>query len=249
MKKIEPFPGELQRARVDRPFLTKTGKDGCMRSDAFVLSPDQEAWLRRYFPVVENPVLMRVSGMTHSTLHRFARQLGLTKSKRGLKGIRKRQMQLAKKTCEQNGYYASIRGKRPCEAAMEATRKRWQEVREGKREAPIQVMKRRSPARYRRWLANRSAARREQIRKEYMRVMYGLERKTKLPFIVMHKYTRSQLCRRHQALKYGYFLSEDKSEAGGERYVIFYDDDTVRRPKFEENCRKDGFTFVYEGPP
>lgn len=246
MVKIEPFPGELHRKLVDRKFTTKTGKAGCQRCRAIVLTAEQEAWLRLYYPVTENPVLLKVSGMCHSTLHRYARRWGLTKSAKGLKGIRKRQVRQIKKTCEKTGYYASIRGRQPSEATREGTRKMWQEVREGKRESPIRVMKRKNPRRYQRWLDRRAAVRKEQIRKEKLRVSYGLERKTKLKCVVMCKYTRRQVSHRHNALKYGYFLSEDQSESGGERYVIFYDDDTVRRPKFEENCIKDGFTFRYE---
>ncbi|MBO4551507.1 MAG: hypothetical protein J5733_12320, partial [Bacteroidaceae bacterium] len=53
--------------------------------------------------------------------------------------------------------------------------------------------------------------------------------------------TRSQICRRYSAIKRGYILMEDCSEQGGERYNIYYDDDTERSEKFENNLKNDGF--------
>ena len=79
--KIEPFPGELQRVMVERPFVTKTGAQGRQSIWTIQLTDDQKAWLIRWFPEEENSRLMAASGLTYSTLHRFARQLKLQKSK------------------------------------------------------------------------------------------------------------------------------------------------------------------------
>ena len=77
-------------------------------------------------------------------------------------------------------------------------------------------------------------------------MMYGLERKTKLKVVVLVPYKRSQLHHRCNALRRGYLLDEDCSEGSPGRYVIYYDDETQRSPKFEENCIKDGFTFKHD---
>ena len=71
--KIEPFPGKLEKQLVK-----------CKRSAAWkiVLTDEQRAWLIRWFPEEENPRLLKLSGMSHSTLHRYARELHLTKSER-----------------------------------------------------------------------------------------------------------------------------------------------------------------------
>lgn len=153
--------------------------------------------------------------MSHSTLHRFARQYHLTKSKAGMKRIKRRQAAHIKQVCERNGYYDSLRGRPVSEATRQGTARMWQEIHEGKREHPSRVMKRKNPQKYRQYIQHRSEKRRETIRKEFLRVKYGLERKTRLRCIVMCKYTRSQTCHRYNALRRGYYVMEDCSEQGG----------------------------------
>ena len=239
--KIDPFPGVLTLQFVDRPFTTKLGKAGCQHVKAWVLTDEQRAWFCKWFPEEENSRLMKASGMNHSTLHRFARELGLTKSPKGIKRIRKRKAAHIKRVCERNGYYDSMRGRQPSEACLKATAKMWQDIREGKREHPAIIMKRENPRKYRKWMENRSKERKETIRKEMRRVLYGMERKTRLKCIVMCKYTRRQVSHRHNALKRGYIIMDDCSEQGGERYNIYYDNETKRSPIFERNLLKDGF--------
>ena len=210
----------------------------------YVMTDEQKEWLCKWFPEVENTKLMEVSGMRHSTLHRFARELGLTKSVKGLHGIMKRHAKLCKKINEANGYYASLRGKQPSEACRKATVQMWQDIRDGKREHPAHVMKRTNPRKYRKWMQRKSEERKETIRKEKLRVLYGMERKTKLKCIVMCKFTRRQTMHRYNALKRGYIIMEDCSEYGGERYNIYYDEQTERTPIFEQNLLKDGFKLL-----
>ena len=242
--KIDPFPGKLTAQLVDKPFITKTGRAGCQKVKSYVLTEEQKEWLRRWFPEVENSRLMEASGLSHSTLHRYAREFGLAKSKKGLHGIMKRQAKLCKKVCEANGWYASLRGKPPSEACRKATAKMWQDIRDGKREHPAHVMKRKNPRKYRKWMQRKSEERKETIRKEMRRVIYGLPRQTKLRCIVMCKYTKSQTCHRYNALKRGYIIMEDCSEQSGERYNIYYDDQTQRAPIFERNLLNDGFKLL-----
>ena len=132
--KIDPFPGVLTAQFVDRPFTTKLGKAGCQRVKAWVLTDEQRAWLCKWFPEEENSRLMKASGMSHSTLHRFASEFGLTKSPKGWKRIKKRQAAHIKRVCEKNGYYDSLRGRQPSEACRKATAQMWQDIRDGKRE-------------------------------------------------------------------------------------------------------------------
>ena len=241
--KIEPFPGEITRKLVDKPYITKTGKKGCQRISSIVLSDEQQAWLCRWFPEVENGVLMQASGLTHSSLHRFARELHLTKSEKGLKAIKRRQAAHIKRLCERNGYYDSLRGRQPSAAAVEATKKRWQEVREGKREHHIKAIKRKNPRRYKKMMQKRSEERKETIRKERRRELYVLERKTKLR-LPMTKYTKRQVSHRYNALKRGYYVMLDCSEGSGERYNIYYNEETKRSQYFERNLINDGFNVV-----
>ena len=229
--KLDPFPGVLTLQFVDRPFTTKLGKAGCQRVKAWVLTDEQRAWLCKWFPEEENSRLMKASGMSHSTLHRFAREFGLTKSPKGWKRIKKRQAAHIKRVCE----------RQPSEACRKATAQMWQDIRDGKREHPARIMKRTNPRKYRKWMERKSQERKETIRKETRRVLYGMERKTRLKCIVMCPYTRRQTSHRYNALKRGYIIMEDCTEQGGERYNIYYDKETERAPIFEKNLLKDGF--------
>ena len=239
--KIDPFPGVLTKQMVDRPFTTKLGNQGCQRVKAWVLTDEQRAWFCKWFPEEENSRLMKLSGMSHSTLHRFAREFGLTKSAKGIKRIKKRQAAHIKKVCERNGYYDSLRGRQPSEACRQATAQMWQDIRDGKREHPARVLKRTNPRKYRRWMQRKSEERRETIRKETRRMIYGLPRPPRLRCVVMCRYTKRQVSHRYNALRRGYILLQDCSDAGGERYNIYYDDQTQRTDIFERNLIKDGF--------
>ena len=242
--KIDPFPGVLTAQFVDRPFTTKTGKAGCQRVKAWVLTDEQRAWLCKWFPEEENSRLMEVSGMRHSTLHRFAREFGLTKSPKGIKRIKKRQAAHVKRLCERNGYYDSIRGQRPSDACIQASLKMGEDIRAGKREHPARIMKRTNPRKYRKWQQRKSETRKETIRKEIRRALYCMPRQTKLRCIVLCKFTKRQVCHRYNALRRGYIIMQDCSEQSGERYNIYYDDHTERTPIFERNLQKDGFNLL-----
>lgn len=239
---MEPFPGTLQRCDVTRQRKTKTGKTATwLVKNVIVLTEQQKDWLRCWFPEVENRRLIEASGLTDSTLHRYARELKLTKSEKGLKGIKKRQAKHIKRVCEKNGYYDSMRGKPMSDACRDGYKKYLEDLRNKKRQSSFRVLKQQNPRKYNSLMRKKSAERTELIRKEKFRQEYGLKRHTKLR-IILTPYRRSQVGRRYNALKRGYIVMEDSSEQGGERYNIYYDDDTVRSEKFENNLRKDGFS-------
>ena len=227
--KIDPFPGTLTKQPLRH------------NSMGYMLTDEQRAWLCKWFPEEENSRLMAASGMSHSTLHRFAREFGLTKSPKGMKRIKRRQAAHNKRVCEKNGYYDSLRGRQPSEACRKGVAKMWQDIRDGKREHPARIMRRENPRKYRKWMERRSQERKEVIRKERRRMLYGMERKTRLKCIVLCKYTKRQVNHRYNALKRGYIVMEDCSEQSGERYNIYYDGNTQRSPVFEQNLIKDGF--------
>ena len=232
MRKIEAFQGKLTKQRVK--------KGNGINSMKLVLDEAQEEWMRKYFPKTENSKLAEASGMSHSTLHRFARKMGLTKSKSGLEAIKRRQAAHIRRVLTKNGYYDSLRGKPMSKAFREGAARIWQEIREGKRDHPLVVLRRKNPREYNRKMRQKSHERKELYRKEELRIRYGLQPKTRLR-IVMCKYTRRQVAHRSSALKRGYIIMEDCSEQGGERYNIYYDNDTKRTQMFERNLINDGF--------
>ena len=135
--------------------------------DSYYLTPELEAHFVRLYPVTMNRDMMRLFGISFSTLQRFKRQLGLEKK---MKTIRHKQAQLAKRICEENGYYESMRGHAPCEAAMEATRQLratgWH---------PMQVV-RKNKRRYQRLMAQRSEKRKEAMRKEKRKIYISVRK-------------------------------------------------------------------------
>lgn len=94
-----------------------SGKGG---KDEYYLEGELKDKFCKLFPKNSNRRLMTWFGISFSTLQRFKRELGLEKD---MRAIRKQQAKDVKKTCEKNGYYASLRGHAPSEACLEASRK------------------------------------------------------------------------------------------------------------------------------
>lgn len=227
---MKRFPGTIERGGKNHRVV--------------ILNEEQEAWLVKWYPVTENKRLAKAMGVSMEAMRNYAHRLGCEgKSEVGMAAIRKRQGRAAAKTNERNGCYDRKRGKPVSEATRKGLQKRWQDVREGRRLSPMEELKQRDPKAYEENIRLKSELRKEMIRKEQRRIIYGIERKTKLKVVVLKKYTQSQKHHRHSALQRGYLLDMDCSEGQSGRYVIYYDDDTVRSAKFEANCIKDGFTF------
>lgn len=208
-----------------------------------VLTEEQEKWLRRYFPTNENVHLAAAMGISVCTLRRLSALYGLKKSKQGLILMKQRQVAAMVQSNISNGCYDRKRGHKVSEATMAGTRRRWAEEHAGLRENCFKRIQREDPEHYEEICRHNAEAHKELFRKETRRMLYGLERKTKLRTIVIRPYTQSQAHRRCSALKRGYILSTECSEGSPDRYVIFYDNETERSPKFESNCINDGFIF------
>ena len=202
----------------------------------YYLTTELEAEFRRRYPVTFNADLMKLFGIGFSTLHRFARSLGLVKNG---KIICRKQGAVTKKICEANGYYASLRGRRPSEAAIEATKKMYAEGFH-----PMKALKKKNPRKYKRSLVKRSKQRKE-LEEEISRYhRWGIDHSSALADYRPHiKFTRRQLCHRHKAKKRGYILGDSRDNRG-ERYTIYYDGDTQRSTHFEQNLQFDHFRVI-----
>ena len=126
----------------------------------------------KLFPKNSNRRMMAWFGISFSTLQRFKREFGLEKD---MKSIIRQQAKDTKSICERNGYYASILGKAPSEACLEATRQL--------RAAgfhPMNQLKANNPRRYKQLMRKKSEQRKELYRKEPPRVFSGPERQTNI---------------------------------------------------------------------
>lgn len=202
----------------------------------YYLTPELEAEFRKRYPVTFNAELMTLFGIGSSTLHRFARSLGLEKK---MKVIQRKQTALTKKICEENGYYDSIRGRRPSEACIEATKQMWAEGFH-----PMKALKKKNPRKYKRSIARKSAQRKE-LEEEIARYnRWGIDHPSSIAdYRPQIKFTKTQICHRSECLKRGYILG-DRRENSGERYNIYYDHTTVRSPIFERNLEADHFRVL-----
>lgn len=184
----------------------------------------------KLFPKHTNRRLMQWFGISFSTVQRFKREFGLEKD---MKAINKEHAKDVKKICQKNGYYDSLRGRAPSEACMEATRKMRAEGFH-----PMKQLKESNPRKYRKTLERRSEQRKKLYRREYLRMMYGLERKTKLNIkvnplsrkAIAHKYVMIHSC--------NYFADPDNSD------WVCYDSETNRSAKREATAVRHGLKVI-----
>lgn len=221
---MKAFPGEIQR-----------GKFG-----AILLTDAQEAWLREWFPVTENGRLIAASGLSAAVLHRFARKFGLTKSARGLYWIKMRQARKIKEKCEQNGWYDHLRQQGISQACLDGFRAY---LKSDRYVNPLLILKKKNPRKYQQKMAERSEARKKLVSKERAKDLFGLPRATAL-HLPMTRYTTAHTSRRWCAKQRGYIVPDDVREGHGQRWVIYYDDQTQRSALFEANCAKAGFRVL-----
>lgn len=223
------FPGKL--------------KHGGRNGKKILLSHKQVKWMNDFFPMTENRLIADAMGINVRTVSGVARRYGISKSEEGMRQIRKRQQEAALKTNLENGCYDRKRGRPVSEATCIGRAERWRRIKEGEIEGPIDKYKREHQSEYQQMLKANGRKLSESYRKEKLRKVYGMDLKTNLR-ITVKSFTKSQSQRRYRALCRGYLLAEDCSEGSPWRYVIFYNDDTQRAEKFEQNCINDGFTIM-----
>ena len=185
----------------------------------------------KLFPKNSNRRMMAWFGIGFSTLQRFKREFGLEKD---MKSIIRQQAKDTKRICEKNGYYASIRGKAPSEACMEAARQL--------RAAgfhPIKQLKANNPRKYKRLMQKKSEQRKDLWRKERLRAFYGLDRQTNL-HIPSSPLSHRAAAQKHAMIKCcNYFPDPD-----GDPHIICYDSETQRSARREATAAKHGLKVV-----
>lgn len=185
----------------------------------------------KLFPKNSNRRMMAWFGISFSTLHRFKREFGLEKD---MPSIRKQQAKDTKRICERNGYYASIRGKAPSEACLEATHRLRAEGFH-----PIKQLKANNPRKYKQLMRKKSEQRKELWRKEKLRAFYGLERQTNLR-IPSSPLSHSASSHKHAMTKACNYFADPL----GDPHVICYDSDTQRSARREATAAKHGLKIV-----
>ena len=198
----------------------------------YYLTPELESHFRRLFPVTLNRDMMRLFGLSFVTMQRFKRQLGLTKNK---KVIIRKQAEVCKKVCKENGWYDSLRGKAPSEACQEATRQL-----RASGFHPMKALKKKNPRKYRRILEKRSEARKAAMRRDRLLIDWGLtpHHNFVLPY---DPYGKKRMTFRNCCKQVGYIPGNARIQA--ERWTIYYDQNTRRGVTREQHGVALGFKF------
>ena len=185
----------------------------------------------KLFPKNSNRRMMAWFGLSFSTLQRFKREFGLEKD---MKSIIRQQAKDTKRICEKNGYYASLRGKKPSDACFEGARKLFSSGFH-----PMKQLKANNPRKYKRLMRKRSEQRKELWRKEQLRAFYGLERQTNLR-IPTNPMSRRATAQKHAMIKVCNYFADPL----GDPHIICYDSDTQRSAQREATAAKHGLKVV-----
>lgn len=196
----------------------------------YVLEGELKKKFIKLFPKNSNRRMMEWFGISFSTVQRFKNELGL---KKDMKAIRRQQIMDVKKTCEENGYYDSLRGKPVSEACQEGRRRLFESG-----FCPLKALKKKNPRRYKAFLLRSSEAHKEVWRKERLREEYGLERKTKLNISQRPMKSAAASFKNFMTHRLNYF------SVPGHPWWIAYDSETNRSERSEATARKHGFEII-----
>lgn len=196
----------------------------------YVLEGELKKKFIKLFPKNSNRRMMEWFGISFSTVQRFKNELGL---KKDMKAIRRQQIMDVKKTCEENGYYDSLRCKPVSEACQEGRRRLFESG-----FCPLKALKKKNPRRYKAFLLRSSEAHKEVWRKERLREEYGLERKTKLNLSQRPMKSAAASFKNMMTHRLNYF------SVPGHPWWIAYDSETNRSERSEATARKHGFEII-----
>lgn len=189
------------------------------KTEKITLTPQQERWLIRHFKHTKNDEIMSRLGLSHSTLHRLARELGLKKSKQFMKKCQEATTQAAWRANRRKGW--PPKGYRIPNRDKNCFKK------------GVTNLQRLGPKRNAERIAKSAATRRETVRKEHARIVFGLPQKTKLK--IFSNPNRIQI--RYQLKKRGYLV-----ERGGREAIVT--PHTQRSPRYEEKARREGMKII-----
>lgn len=197
-----------------------------MSTKKIVLTPRQEAWLCRHFRNTRNAELAARLGISESSLHRFARSLGLTKTPQFMRKCQASTAAAAKASRLRNGTYPPKGYRIP----------RSEEFQFKPGETPLDRLgKRREKKRVEKAVATRNAT----IRDERMRIRWGLEQRTRMK---LNPQPRAALCQRYYLRRLGYHIARGSM-------ICRYDQNTRRSLAMESRKQGDPHFIAWKFLP
>lgn len=186
-------------------------------------------WIIKHYRHTRNADILEKFGIGESTLHRIARKHSLTKSRQYMNKSARANNDVAMKVCRRYKIY---------ERNAEATRKQWEQWRVEGRQMGFKPgetnLQRFGKKRYQAMLEKMSVNRKELIRKERMRVNWGLPQQTK---IKVYGAGRGAAMYRHLLKRLNYIVERGST-------TVYYDELTSRSLKKEQTAIKHGLRIL-----
>lgn len=198
------------------------------------LTEREVQWIVRHYHNTRNGDIIAKYGIGESTLHRVARKHGLKKTDRFMRKMHREALAHSQAAFREHGER---------ERAAERARQQWAERKRTGDYGGVGFQKgesnktRMSPRRYKAMVRKAQAKRNETIRRDRIRIHWGLEPKTKL---VKQWNSERDWRKYHYRYKFrqaGYAVDPDSRD-------VYYLPDTVRHPIMERNAQKYGFRVL-----
>lgn len=185
------------------------------KTDRITLTPEQERWLVKHFKHTRNEEIGERLGISQSSLHRFARELGLTKSRQHMRKTQMNAAAKAKASHLRNGTYPP--------KGYVIPRSEESQFKAG--ETSVQRL---GKARERRRVEKSAESRRKTFKLERARKLFGLPQKTRMRVL---REPRGKILDRYYLKKRGYILDESE-------LIAYWTPETRRSPRLEAGPRR-----------
>ena len=185
-----------------------------MKGVKITLTPRQEKWLKAHYKHTKNAEIAEHLGISESTIHRFARKLGLKKTTRHMKATQRNAAEKAKASNRENGTYPPKGYRIPRSEEFQFKKGETNRKRLGKRKELARIQK-------------SAETRRKTLREERARALFGLPRKTKLQVVRRPHYVA---CQRTYLRRRGYVIARGS-------FTAYYGPETRRSDDYETRTR------------
>jgi len=198
------------------------------------LTEREEQWIVHHYHNTRNGDIMAKYGIGESQLNKVRKKYGLKKTANFMRKMRREAVEHSKVAFAEHG---------ESERAAERTRQQWAERKRTGDYGNVGFKKgesnkdRMSPRRYRQMVEKARQKRNETIRKDRIRIHFGMEPKTKLVKNWDAKRDWRKSHYRYKFREFGYDVESDSND-------IYYFSDTVRHPIMERNAQKRGIRIL-----
>ena len=192
------------------------------KTEKITLTEEQERWLVRHFRHTRNEEIGERLGISQSSLHRLARELGLTKSRQFVRKMQRNAADKARASHLRNGTYPPKGYRIPRSEEFQFKEGVTSAERLGKR-------------RERKRIERSAESRRRTVREERARLLFGAPQLTSLRLIAQPRYIA---CQRYHLRRLGYVVPRGSLTA-------YYTPETRRSEYYETRTRHSCRRYVH----